>query len=76
MQIKPASDCTYDILSLGEVMLRLDPGDGRIRTTRQFQAWKAAANTMLLAVCDVVLSSVRRWCRRLLTMKSDDYLKI
>ena len=40
MQIKPASDCTYDILSLGEVMLRLDPGDGRIRTTRQFQAWE------------------------------------
>ncbi len=40
MQIKPASECTYDILSLGEVMLRLDPGDGRIRTTRQFQAWE------------------------------------
>ena len=40
MQIKHASECTYDILSLGEVMLRLDPGDGRIRTTRQFQAWE------------------------------------
>ncbi len=40
MQIKPASECTYDILSLGEVMLRLDPGDGRIRTTRKFEAWE------------------------------------
>ncbi len=30
----------FDELSLGEVMLRLDPGDGRIRTARQFQVWE------------------------------------
>jgi 2-dehydro-3-deoxygluconokinase len=29
-----------EILSLGEVMLRLDPGEGRIRTSRQFNAWE------------------------------------
>jgi 2-dehydro-3-deoxygluconokinase len=29
-----------EILSLGEVMLRLDPGEGRIRTSRQFTAWE------------------------------------
>lgn len=40
LDIKSASDCTYDCISLGEVMLRLDPGEGRIRTTRQFQAWE------------------------------------
>ena len=40
MQIKSQSETQFDILSLGEVMLRLDPGDGRIRTTRQFQAWE------------------------------------
>lgn len=40
LSIKPAADCRYDALSLGEVMLRLDPGEGRIRTTRQFQAWE------------------------------------
>ncbi len=40
LTIKPASDCHYDILSLGEVMLRLDPGEGRIRTSRQFRAWE------------------------------------
>ena len=40
MQIKAPSETQFDILSLGEVMLRLDPGDGRIRTTRQFQAWE------------------------------------
>ncbi|MGH9599625.1 MAG: sugar kinase, partial [Terracidiphilus sp.] len=30
----------WDCLSLGEVMLRLDPGEGRIHTARQFQAWE------------------------------------
>lgn len=40
LNVRPASDCRYDALSLGEVMLRLDPGDGRIRTTRQFAAWE------------------------------------
>ena len=40
LEIKPACECAYDILSMGEIMLRLDPGDGRVRTTRQFQAWE------------------------------------
>ena len=30
----------WDALSLGEVMLRLDPGDTRIHTARQFTAWE------------------------------------
>jgi 2-dehydro-3-deoxygluconokinase len=36
----PSSACRWDALSLGEVMLRLDPGEGRIATTRHFQAWE------------------------------------
>lgn len=40
LDIKPKSACRFDELSLGEVMLRLDPGDGRIHTTRTFQAWE------------------------------------
>jgi 2-dehydro-3-deoxygluconokinase len=40
MKIKPADACRYDIVALGEVMLRLDPGEGRIRTTRTFQVWE------------------------------------
>jgi 2-dehydro-3-deoxygluconokinase len=36
----PDSSRRWDCLSLGEVMLRLDPGDMRIHTTRQFQAWE------------------------------------
>jgi len=40
LTIKPAPACTYDQLSMGEVMLRLDPGEGRIRTAREFKAWE------------------------------------
>ena len=34
--VRPKSDRCWDIVSLGEVMLRFDPGDERIRTTRSF----------------------------------------
>lgn len=40
LALRPAAACTYDIVSLGEVMLRLDPGQGRIRTARSFDAWE------------------------------------
>ncbi len=40
LNVKPKSECKYDILSLGEVMIRLDPGDNRIHTTRTFQVWE------------------------------------
>jgi 2-dehydro-3-deoxygluconokinase len=40
VNIKPADTCRYDIVALGEVMLRLDPGEGRIRTARTFRAWE------------------------------------
>jgi 2-dehydro-3-deoxygluconokinase len=36
----PEGSRRWDCLSLGEVMLRLDPGEGRIHTTRQFQVWE------------------------------------
>ena len=32
--------CRWDLVALGEVMLRLDPGEGRIRTTRQLRVWE------------------------------------
>src|ERR1035437_5812682 len=38
LSIRPASECRFDAVSLGEVMLRLDPGEGRIRTARSFRA--------------------------------------
>ena len=36
----PESTRRWDCVSLGEVMLRLDPGEGRIHTARQFQVWE------------------------------------
>ncbi|EIQ01579.1 sugar kinase, ribokinase [Opitutaceae bacterium TAV1] len=40
LPIKPASECQFDQISLGEVMLRLDPGETRVRTARHFTAWE------------------------------------
>lgn len=40
MQIRSKDECRWDLVSLGEVMLRLDPGDKRIHTTRTFQVWE------------------------------------
>jgi len=40
IDLKAPSECKYDILSLGEVMIRLDPGDERIHTTRTFRVWE------------------------------------
>lgn len=40
LDLRPASECKYDILSLGEIMIRLDPGEERIHTTRHFRAWE------------------------------------
>jgi 2-dehydro-3-deoxygluconokinase len=40
LAIKDKASCRWDLVSLGEVMLRLDPGEGRIHTTRSFQVWE------------------------------------
>jgi len=40
LNVKSKHECAWDLLSLGEVMLRLDPGDERISTTRHFRAWE------------------------------------
>ncbi len=40
IEIKSADSCTWDEVSLGEVMLRLDPGASRVHTTREFKVWE------------------------------------
>src|SRR6267142_1209481 len=37
LTIKPKKDCRWDLVSLGEVMVRLDPGERRIATARSFE---------------------------------------
>jgi 2-dehydro-3-deoxygluconokinase len=38
--IRSASSCRWDLLSLGEVMLRFDPGEDRISGARNFRVWE------------------------------------
>ena len=40
LNIKDKRECAYDEISLGEIMLRLDPGDTRVRCARSFRAWE------------------------------------
>lgn len=40
LSVRSKDECRYDCVSLGEIMLRLDPGDGRVRTTREFRVWE------------------------------------
>jgi 2-dehydro-3-deoxygluconokinase len=40
IELRDPSTCQYDLIALGEVMIRLDPGSGRIRTARRFDVWE------------------------------------
>jgi 2-dehydro-3-deoxygluconokinase len=40
LNIKLDGSCRYDLIALGEIMLRLDPGEGRVRTAREFKVWE------------------------------------
>jgi 2-dehydro-3-deoxygluconokinase len=40
LSIRAKASCRFDLVALGEVMLRLDPGDVRIATARQFRVWE------------------------------------
>lgn len=40
LNIKSQHECQYDLISLGEIMLRLDPGEGRIHTARSLRVWE------------------------------------
>ncbi|MFA7566321.1 MAG: sugar kinase [Alkalispirochaeta sp.] len=40
MELRKREDCMWDQVSLGEVMIRLDPGEGRVRTARSFTVWE------------------------------------
>jgi 2-dehydro-3-deoxygluconokinase len=40
LNIKPEQGCRWDLVALGEVMLRLDPGETRIHAARSFRVWE------------------------------------
>jgi 2-dehydro-3-deoxygluconokinase len=40
LKIRPKEDWRWDLVALGEGMLRLDPGDRRVATTRKLDVWE------------------------------------
>ena len=40
LAIRPAEECRFDLVALGEIMLRFDPGEDRVRTARSFRVWE------------------------------------
>jgi len=40
VQLRDKAQCQFDMIALGEIMLRLDPGEGRIRCAREFKVWE------------------------------------
>lgn len=40
LKLRPKEECMFYEISLGEIMLRLDPGDARIKTARSFRVWE------------------------------------
>jgi 2-dehydro-3-deoxygluconokinase len=40
LALRPPEDCRWDLVALGEVMLRLDPGEERVATARSFRTWE------------------------------------
>ncbi|HAM70981.1 MAG TPA: sugar kinase [Verrucomicrobiales bacterium] len=40
LNVKPAGSTRWDMLALGEIMLRLDPGESRVRVAREFKVWE------------------------------------
>ncbi len=59
LNLKDKKDCTFDMIALGEVMLRLDPGDMRVKNARSFRVWEGGGEY-----------NVARGLRRCFSMKT------
>lgn len=52
LNLRKKEDCAFDMIALGEIMLRLDPGDTRIKTTRSFRAWEGGGESYNATTAD------------------------
>lgn len=68
LQIRPADECRHDAVALGEVMLRLDPGEDRIRSARTFNVWEGGGEYNVIRG----LSRVFGWRTSILTALVDN----
>lgn len=57
--LRKKEECQFDMISLGEVMLRLDPGEMRVRNARSFRVWEGGGEY-----------NVARGLRRCFSMKT------
>ena len=69
LKLRSKEECKFDEISLGEIMLRLDPGEGRIKTSRTFRAWEGAASIMWPAGCAAALECAPAWSLLLQRMR-------
>ena len=58
--LRPSDECRCDLVALGEVMLRLDPGDGRIATTAKFDVCEGGGRVQRRARAEALLRPARR----------------
>jgi len=61
MKIKTRQEARWDAVSLGEIMLRLDPGEDRVKRARSFQVWEGGGEynvTRALSRCFGMRTSV------------------
>jgi 2-dehydro-3-deoxygluconokinase len=59
LNIKSPESCKWDCMSFGEVMLRFDPGFGRVRNARQFQVWEGGGE---YNVSRAMRKCTSNWC--------------
>ena len=67
LKIKAKKNCRWDLVALGEVMLRFDPGDGASHTARTFEVWEGGGEYNVARGLKRCFGSTRRCdgvCRR------------
>lgn len=69
LKLRPKEECKFDEISLGEIMLRLDPGEGRIKTSRTFRAWEGGGEYNVARGCAAVLECAPAWSLLLQRMR-------
>ena len=55
LTIRPQSECKYDLISLGEIMLRLDPGKAEYEHLVNSMPGRVGVSIMLPVDCAVAL---------------------
>ena len=55
IEMKTKGSCAWDAASLGEIMLRFDPGEGRIHAAREFRVWEGGDDSFASGLIYVLM---------------------